>query len=236
METATHDNLKSPAAIAELQRSFVLRVYGWMALGLAVTATASLYTIADPNLAGAVFNHPLLSGLLFLVELALVLVLTARIGTLGVRTARLAFLAYAALTGVSLTPFVFSYTSASIFQVFVITTGLFGAMCLYGHLTHRDLTAAGSYLFMSLMGLILVLVVNAFLGSPLLNWLASVVGVLVFIGLTAFDAQAVKLLGARVDDKGELVQKAAVIGALQLYLDFINLFLRLLQLFGDRDD
>ena len=236
METATRDNLNSPAAIAELQRSFVLRVYGWMTLGLAVTATASLYTIADPNLAPRAVSSSLLSWLLIVVELALVLVLSARIRTLGLGTARLAFLAYAALTGVSLTPFVFSYTTASIFLVFVITTGLFGAMCLYGHLTHRDLTAGGSYLFMSLVGLILISVVNVFLGSRLMDWLASLVGVVVFIGLTAFDAQAVKVLGASLDEKGELVQKAAIIGALQLYLDFINLFLRLLQLFGEQRD
>jgi len=236
METLTRNELKSPAAIGELQRSFVLRVYGWMTLGLAFTAAASLYTLAQPNLLRAIFDSPLLLWGLLIIELVLVLVLSARIGSLGVTTARLAFLSYAALTGVSLTPLVLTYTASSLFRVFVITAGLFGAMCLYGHVTRRDLTAWSSYLFLFLIGLILASVANLLLGSAWMDWLLSLAGVIVFIGLSAYDAQAIRRLGASLDEHGEVVQKAAVIGALNLYLDFVNLFLRLLQLFGERRD
>ena len=149
METVRRNDLKNPVAIDELQRSFVLRVYGWMTLGLTVTAAASLYTLVQPNLLRALFESPLLLWGLLIIELVLVLVLSARIASLGVTTARIAFLGYAALTGISLTPLVLTYTASSLFRVFVITAGLFGAMCLYGHVTRRDLTAWASYLFMS---------------------------------------------------------------------------------------
>ena len=164
------------------------------------------------------------------------LVLSAKIASLGVTTARIAFLGYAALTGISLTPLVLTYTASSLFRVFVITAGLFGAMCLYGHVTRRDLTAWSSYLFMFLVGLILASVANLLLGSTLMDWLLSLVGVVVFIGLSAYDAQAIRRLGATLDEHGEVMQKAAIIGALNLYLDFVNLFLRLLQLFGEQRD
>jgi FtsH-binding integral membrane protein len=236
MESIGRNDLKSPAAIGELQRSFVLRVYGWMTLGLAITAAASLYTLAQPNLLRVLFDSPFLFWGLLIIELVLVLVLSAKIGSLGVGTARVAFLSYAALTGISLTPLVLAYTASSLFHVFVITAGLFGAMCLYGHVTRRDLTAWSSYLFMFLAGLILASVANLLLGSAWMDWLLSLVGVIVFIGLSAYDAQAIRRLGATLDEHGEVVQKAAVIGALSLYLDFVNLFLRLLQLFGERRD
>ncbi len=236
METATRNDLKSPAAIGELQRSFVLRVYGWMTLGLAITAAASLYTLTQPNLLRTLLDSVFLFWGLLIVELILVLVLSAKIGSLGAKTALLAFLSYAALTGVSLTPLVLTYTASSLFRVFVITAGLFGAMSLYGHVTRRDLTAWSSYLFMFLVGLILASVANLLLGSAWMDWLLSLTGVVVFIGLSAYDAQAIRRLGATLDEQGDVVQKAAVIGALNLYLDFVNLFLRLLQLFGERRD
>lgn len=236
METVRRSNLKNPVAIDELQRSFVLRVYGWMTLGLTVTAAASLYTLVQPNLLRALFENPLLLWGLLIIELVLVLVLSAKIASLGVTTARIAFLGYAALTGISLTPLVLTYTASSLFRVFVITAGLFGAMCLYGHVTRRDLTAWASYLFMFLVGLILASVANLLLGSALMDWLLSLVGVVVFIGLSAYDAQAIRRLGATLDEHGEVVHKAAIIGALNLYLDFVNLFLRLLQLFGEQRD
>ena len=203
METLTRNDLKIPVAIAELQRSFVVRVYGWMTLGLAVTAAASLFTLAQPNLFHALLESPLLLWGLLIIELVLVLVLSAKIGSLGVTTTRIAFLGYAALTGVSLTPLVLTYTASSLFRVFVITAGLFGAMCLYGHITRRDLTGWASYLFMFLVGLVLASVANLGAQRRVMDWLLGLAGVVVFVGLSAYDAQAVRRLGATLDEPGK---------------------------------
>lgn len=173
---------------------------------------------------------------LVIVELALVVVLSAKIGSMGVWTARIAFLSYAALTGVSLTPVLLAYTASTLVHVFVIAAVVFGTTCLYGHFTRRNLASWGAYLFMLLLGLILVSLINLLLGAVLMDWILSLVGIVVFVGLSAFDAQAIQRMGASLDEHGELVQKAAIIGALNLYLDFVNLFLRLLQLFGSSDD
>jgi FtsH-binding integral membrane protein len=131
---------------------------------------------------------------------------------------------------------VLAFTASSLVLAFVITAGLFGTMCLYGHLTRRDLAAWGSFLLMSLVGLILISVVNLLLGSATIDWILSLVGVAIFVGLSAHDAQNIRRLGASLNESGDVVQKAAIIGALDLYLDFLNLFLRLLALFGSRDD
>lgn len=236
METATRDNLTSQVQVDELRRSFVVRVYGWMTLGLIVLALASLYTFVQPDLLGAIFESAFLFWGLLIVELLLVLVLSARIERMGVWTARIGFLAYAALTGISLTPLLLTYTASSLFRVFVISAGLFGVTCLYGHVTHRNLASWGGHLFMLLLGLIFASLANLLLVSAPMDWLVSLVAVVVFIGLSAFDAQAIQRMGASLNESGGVVQKAAIIGALNLYLDFVNLFLRLLQLFGDSDD
>jgi FtsH-binding integral membrane protein len=236
METATRNDLASQVQVGELRRSFVVRVYGWMTLGLIITAAASLYTLVQPNLLHAILEDPLLFWGLLIVELVLVLVLSARIERMGVWTARIGFLSYATLTGITLTPLVLQYTASSVFRVFVISAGLFGVTCLYGRLTRRNLASWGSYLFMTLLGLIVASAVNLLFGGAWMDWLISLVAVVVFVGLSAFDAQAIERMGASINEQGELVQKAAIIGALNLYLDFVNLFLRLLQLFGESDD
>ncbi len=165
METATRYERGSQVSIDELRRSFVVRVYGWMTLGLIISAVASLYTLVQPNLLRAILEDQLLFWGLLVVEIALVLVLSARIGKMGVWTARIGFLSYAALTGITLTPVFLAYTAASVFRVFVISAGLFGVTCLYGHLTRRSLASGGSYLFMFLLGLILASAANLMLGE-----------------------------------------------------------------------
>jgi FtsH-binding integral membrane protein len=228
------DSYRSPEMVAAAQRSFMVRVYGWMTLGLLVTASAALFTLSQPALLQGILSTPFMFlGLLFL-ELAMVVALTAMIAKLGVTTAYIGFLAYAALNGVTLSILALVYTATSIAQVFVIAAGIFGLMSLYGYTTQRDLTAWRNLLFMGLLGVILALLVNLFLRNSMLDFVLSIVGVLVFVGLTAYDTQKLKKLGVSVSGSGEMVQKTAVIGALALYLDFINIFLWLLRLFGQR--
>ncbi len=237
MRALTRDTSPSrDVVLVELQRSFMVRVYGWMTLGLCVTAAASLCTLLQEDVLRAIIQNDILFWGLLLAEVALVWVLSASIGRLSVAAARTGFIAYAALTGISLTPAVLAYTASSLVLAFVITAGTFGVMCLYGHLTRRNLAGWGSYLLMFLVGLLLVTCVNWLLGSPAMDWVLSVVGAGTFIAFTTYDAQKIRRLGASLNKNGDVVQKAAVIGALDLYLDFLNLFLRLLALFGDRDD
>jgi uncharacterized protein len=236
MEFTSRDTLRSTEFVEALQRSFVVRVYGWMTLGLCITAAAGLFTVQQTGLLLAILQNEVLFWGLLIAEMVLVWVLSASIDKLSVTTARLGFIAYAALTGISLTPFVLAFTASSLVLAFAITAGLFGAMCLYGHLTRRDLASWGSFLIMSLIGLILVSILNWLMGSPAIDWILSVVGVAIFVGLSAHDAQNIRRMGASLDKNGELVQKAAIVGALDLYLDFLNLFLRLLAMFGSSDD
>jgi FtsH-binding integral membrane protein len=228
------DTPRSPEAIIEAERSFIVRVYGWMTLGLVVTALAAFYTLSQENLLRAVLTNTwLFIGLMF-VELALVIILTAWIGKLTVMTARVGFIGYSALTGVTLSIVLLIYTASSVAQVFFITAGIFGVMSAYGYLTKRDLTSIGNLLLMGLIGLIIASVVNLFLASGVVDWALSIIGVIIFVGLTAYDTQRLKRMAAQLESEGEVVEKASIIGALALYLDFINLFLRLLRLFGKR--
>lgn len=236
MDTTSRQELLTPEIVDELQRSFVVRVYAWMTVGLCITAIASLFTLSQRGLLQAILDNEILFWGLLIAEIALVWVLSASIGTLGVTTARVGFIAYAALTGISLTPVILAFTASSLVLAFVITGGTFAAMCLYAHLTRRNLASWGSFLLMALIGLILVSLINWLLGSPAMDWMLSVVGVAIFVGLSAHDAQNIRRMGASLDANGELAQKSAILGALDLYLDFLNLFLRLLALFGSRDE
>ena len=213
------------------QQSFVQRVYGWMAGGLLLTAVASAVTVMSPTVVKAVFGSPLLWVLLIL-ELGLVIGLSAAINRMSAATATLLFLLYAAINGVTLAGIFFVYTAQSIATAFVVTSLTFGATAAYGAVTKRDLTSVGSFMFMGLIGLIIASVVNFWFQSPMIYWLTTYFGVFIFVGLTAYDAQKIKQIGmsAALDREGS--GRASIIGALRLYLDFINLFLFMLRIFG----
>jgi FtsH-binding integral membrane protein len=225
-----------PASVASAERvtAFLRSVYGWMCAGLAITAIVA-YTIAgSPALVGAlVSNHLLFLGL-FLAQLGLVFFLSARVDRLAPGTATLLFVAYSALTGVTLSVILLAYTGASIATTFVVAAGMFGALALYGTTTARSLAGVGQFLFMGLIGLVLASVVGMFWRNAGLEFLISVVGVIVFTGLTAWDAQRLKQMAASVSSAQ--LGSYAILGALSLYLNFINLFLFLLRFMGGRRD
>ncbi len=223
-------------------RAYMLRVYNYMALGLAITgvaALASVYFAFDQATGGltafgqAIYLSPL-KWVVILAPLAMVFFLSFRIQSMSASTAQTTFWIYAALMGLSLSSIFLVYTGNSIARVFFITAASFGALSLFGYTTKRDLSAWGSFLFMGLIGIIIASLVNIFLASSALQFAISVIGVLVFAGLTAYDTQQIKEMYYAADSS-EVAGKKAVMGALRLYLDFINLFLMLLQLFGNRE-
>ena len=231
------------AAVDAGLRAYMLRVYNYMAIGVALTGVAALFmfqltvTEVGGRLAWTPLGQTLYQSgfqwVLLLAPLALVFFLSFRIQYLAPATAQALFFFYAALLGVSLTPIFVVYTGASIARVFFISAASFGALSLYGYTTQRDLSPFRSFLIMGLFGIILAGLVNIFLQSSALQFVISVVGVLVFAGLTAYDTQRIKEMYSAYDD-GTVASRKAIMGALTLYLDFINLFLMLLRIFGDR--
>ncbi len=219
-------------ATAERVTAFLRTVYGWMCAGLGITAVVAYSIASTPGVVQAlVMNHLLFLGL-FVGQIALVFYLSARVDRLAPGAATLLFIAYAALTGVTLSVLVLAYTQTSIATTFVVTAGMFGALALYGSTTSRSLAGAGQFFLMGLIGLILASIVGMFSHSPALQFLISVGGVIVFTGLTAWDAQRLKQMAAALPE-GQ-VGSYAIVGALSLYLDFINLFLFLLRFMGGR--
>jgi len=225
-------------------RSYMLGVYNYMALGLVVTAAAAygLFSasfveangqiVGLTSLGATIFTGPLM-WVLMLAPFAFVLVLSFGINRLSAGTAQILFWAFAAVMGASLSSIFAVYAGGSIFRVFLITAGMFGAMSLWGYTTKRDLTSMGSFLTMGLFGIIIASLVNLFMQSDAISWAVSVLGVVIFVGLTAYDTQKIKESYYEGDEQG-LATKKQVMGALSLYLDFINLFLMLLRLIGDR--
>ncbi len=220
-------------AVDEGLRQYMLRVYNYMAVGLAITGVVAFLTANSPTLLNAIYGSPL-RWLVFLAPLGMVFYLSARMHKMSPAKAQTVFWIFAALMGLSLASIFIVYTGASIARVFFITAGTFGAMSLYGYTTKRDLTKLGSFLFMGLIGIIIASVVNLFIGSTMIQFVVSVLGVLIFVGLTAYDTQKIKEM-YNVVDGSEIAGKKAIMGALRLYLDFINLFLMLLHLFGNRN-
>jgi uncharacterized protein len=218
--------------IEETQRSFMVRVYAWMMLGLVITAGASFFTLLTPALLNAILTTPFLLMGLLLAELGVVIFLTAAVKRLSPLVAGLAFIGYAVLNGVTLSILFLVYTSSSIVETFVIASCTFGIMALFGYTTRRDLTALGSLLFMGLVGLVLAMLLNFILQNSAIYWITTILGILIFIGLIAYDTQKLKNMSLGVE--GDAAQKASILGALALYLDFINLFLLLLRIFGRR--
>lgn len=215
-----------------LVRQSVTRAFVWMTLGLTITGLTALF-VADSNLIEVIFS----SGsfwMLVIAELAVVWFLSSRIMKLSMPVATAAFAVYSLLNGVTLSPIFLVYTGESITSTFFITAATFGTMAVFGYTTKRDLSSWGSYLMMALIGLIIASVVNIFLGSSLLMWAISYLGVLLFVGLTAYDTQQLKaMIAASIGDE-EQTKKVALLGALNLYLDFINLFIYLLRILGKR--
>ncbi|NRG17154.1 Bax inhibitor-1/YccA family protein [Rhizobiales bacterium] len=223
-------------------RSYMLGVYNYMALGLAITglmAMGTVYFAIDQATGGltafgqAIYLSPL-KWVVILAPLAMVFFLSFKIQSMSASTAQTTFWVYAALMGLSLSSIFLVYTGGSIARVFFISAAAFGSLSLFGYTTKKDLSGWGSFLFMGLIGIILASLVNLFLGSSALQFAISVIGVLVFAGLTAYDTQQIKEM-YYAGDSGEVATKKSVMGALRLYLDFINLFLMLLSLFGNRE-
>lgn len=218
----------------QAQRKFLSGVYQWMVLALAISGAVAWFVAGNPAAQRIVFGNPIALIVVVIAEFALVWWLSASIRTISVKAASVAFVAYSALNGVTLSGIFLVYTGASIERIFLITALMFGGMSLYGIKTKSDLNSMGRYLFMALIGIVIASVVNLLLGSSMLDVIISMVTVLVFTGLTAYDTQ--KLLSvARSSDGSEVFHKVAIIGALELYLDFINIFLSLLRLFGRRN-
>jgi FtsH-binding integral membrane protein len=215
-------------------REHMLRVYNYMGSGLALTGIVAYAVANTPSLVQAIFGTPL-QWVVMLAPLAFVMVLSFGINKLSYGAAQAVFWAFAVAMGASMASIFLVFTGASIARVFFITAGTFGAMSLYGYTTKTDLSKFGSFLMMGLIGIIIASLVNIFIGSTALQFAISVIGVLVFVGLTAYDTQRIKEIYMETDDQ-QTMGKKALMGALSLYLDFINLFMMLMQLFGQRRD
>lgn len=226
-----YDPSFSPSAFGVLMR----KVYTWMALALVVTGLTAFYVATSYD------ARSLIQGgkfwLFAIAEIVLVLVLSGAINRLSFATAGLLFIAYSVLNGITMSFIFVAYTHSSIATAFFVSAGTFAAMSLVGYVTKRDLTGAGKYLMMCLFGLIIAIVVNLFLQNPLVDWVTSIFGVLIFVGLTAWDTQKIKqvfqMYGHEINEQ---TQKLALLGSLSLYLDFINIFLYLLRFFGRSND
>ncbi len=239
------DRTRDYAEVDEGLRSHMLRVYNYMMVGLALTGVVAFAVANVPELRDVFYSAKIVEGvevigpnmlgwIAMFAPLGLVFLLSARINRMSFSSAQTVFWAFAVLFGVSLAHILWTFTGISVARVFFITSAAFGGLSLYGYTTKRDLSGWRSFLVMGLIGVIIAMVVNIFLASAALQFAISVIGVLVFAGLTAYDTQKIKEMYAAADDS-ELAGKKAIMGALRLYLDFVNMFLMLLYLFGNRE-
>lgn len=212
------------------------KVFIWMALALVITGVTAYGVATTPSLLIAIVTNKALFWGLIITELALVFAVSGAINRLSLATATLLFVLYSVVNGATLSVIFLAYSMPAIIQTFFITAGTFGVMALVGYTTKTDLTSLGKLLFMALIGLVIATVVNMFVGSTGFDYILSYVGVLIFVGLTAYDTQKIKQMCMQAPDAGEHMQKLALLGALSLYLDFINLFLYLLRIFGNNKD
>ena len=227
------NELRNTAAVS-LTNSVMRRVYFKMFLAMIVTAVTSVFVAGNEAILTLIFSNRVAPIVLLVLQVGVVLILSGRIQKLSTGTASLLFYLYSVLTGVTLSVILLVYTASSIAQTFFITAAVFAAMSIYGYFTSNDLSRFGSIMFMALIGLIVCSLVNMFFKSSTMDWIISFAGVLIFIGLTAWDTQKIKYMTAYADES--MVGKIATIGALNLYLDFVNLFLYLLRFFGDSRD
>lgn len=211
------------------------KVYVWMTLALVITGFTAYGVATSPGVLQLIFGNQILFWGMIIAELALVIGVSAAINRLSLTTATLMFILYSVINGALFSSIFLIYTASSIATVFFITAGTFGVMALIGYTTKTDLTSIGKYLFMALIGLIIATLVNMFIKSEGFTYILSYIGVLIFVGLTAYDSQKIKQMLLQAPDAGEGAQKLALLGALTLYLDFINLFIYLLRIFGRRE-
>lgn len=216
-------------------QTYMAQVYGWMACGLFLTAFVAFYAVRTRVVVEAIFTTDYVLLGLIVVQLGLVMVLASAIHKLSATVATSMFMLYAALTGLTISSIFLRYTYESIASIFVVSGAMFAVVSLYGYTTCRDLSRFGSLLFMGLVGVVIASIMNFWLESEALMWTISYIGVAVFIGLTAYDTQKLKSIGMQIDSSdSQNMRRYAILGALELYLDFINLFLLLLRLFGSR--
>jgi hypothetical protein len=221
--------------VAEAFPVLMRKVYVWMTLALAITGFTAYGVATSPGVLQAIYTNQILFWGLVIAEFALVFGVSAAINRLSLTTATLMFILYSVINGALLSYIFLAYTASSVATVFFITAGTFGAMALIGYTTKADLSSMGKILFMALIGLIIATVVNLFIKSDGLTMILSYVGVLIFVGLTAYDTQKIKQMLMQAPDASEGAQKMALLGALTLYLDFVNLFIYLLRIFGKRE-
>jgi FtsH-binding integral membrane protein len=224
----------SQANTAAKVNTFLKSVYNWMTIGLSLTGLTAFYVSHNPTLLNIIYGNPVIQILLFVGVLGLVFFLSARIQKLSAATATSLFVIYAVLMGVMLSYVFIAYTASSIVSTFFICALTFASFSVYGIVTKRDLTSLGGFMFMGLIGIIIASVINIFIGSTALEMIISYIGVLVFVGLTAYDTQKLKEMSLTMPSNatGAMIRKATIMGALTLYLDFINLFLMLLRILG----
>ena len=221
-------------SVAAEQQRFMVRVYNWMGAGLGITGVMAFYIANTPAIFNILMGNPVMPIVLIVAQIGLVFWLATRVMAMSVSQATGVFLLYAGLTGITFSTLFVVYTAASITSTFLVTAGTFGAMSFYGYTTKKDLTSWGSFLFMGLIGIIIASLVNIFLQSPMMHWIITYAGVLIFVGLTAYDTQKIKEMNILGNEGTDEDTKEAIRGALTLYLDFINLFLMLLRIMGDR--
>ncbi|WP_395479899.1 Bax inhibitor-1 family protein [Candidatus Curculioniphilus buchneri] len=220
---------------SNIVQSFMTQVYGWMTCGLLLTAFVAWYATSTPAILQLILSNQIIFFGLIIVQLALVFFMSSIVNQLSGTVATSLFMLYSALTGLMLSSIFVLYTAASITSTFIVTSGMFGAMTIYGYTTQRDLSSISNILFMALIGMILASLVNLYLKSTAFMWVITYIGVVVFVALTAYDTQKLKNMGAQLSlDNENQFRQHAIIGALSLYLDFINLFLTLLRIFGNR--
>lgn len=237
-DTYEDTNVYSPEAIQRVQTGlnvFMARVYGWMTLGLIITAVVAMATVQSESLRRFVFGTKYMFMGLLIGEVLLVIALGAIIERISSAVAMAMFIVYAGLNGLTLSVVFLVYTSSSVASTFFVTAAMFGAMSAFGLLTKRDLSGIGGMLMMALVGLVIASVVNLIWANDMLYWIVTYAGVVIFVGLTAYDTQKIKVMALSLEGgQFELQKKAAIMGALKLYLDFINLLLLLLRLLGRR--
>ena len=231
-----YQEIGSPRVLDRSVASTLMRsVYYWMAGALVITGLTAMLVAGNEALMALVFGNSAVLWGLIIAELALVIGLSAAINKLSFAAATLLFILYSVLNGVTLSVIFVVYTASSIASTFFITAGMFAALAVFGSVTRKDLSGIGRFMFMALIGLIIATIVNIFMHSEMIYWITTFAGVLIFAGLTAWDAQKIQQLFAEAYDVDESTQKLALLGSLTLYLDFINLFLYLLRLFGRRN-
>lgn len=223
-------------SLQERLAGFMYKVYGLMGLAFAITAVTAYYISKSPALYTPLMTRPGIFFIVIMLQLALVVSITLLMPRLNVSVATILFFLYAISMGITTSVIFLTYQTSSIYVAFLVSAGMFFAMALYGYLTHTDLSSIGNIVLMALVGLLIGLLVNLFLKSPMFDIILSVVGVIIFTALTAYDTQRIKYIGRLMLADGQEPSKVAVFGALTLYLDFINLFLYILNLTGRRRD